>query len=71
LADNADRVADAIEEFVAGSPAPVAVDRVLATILFTDIIGATDKAETFGDQRWRDLLVNHHAACAAQLGSVS
>ena len=35
---------------------------MLATVLFTDIVGATDKAEALGDQRWRDLLANHHAA---------
>jgi pimeloyl-ACP methyl ester carboxylesterase len=64
---NADRIADAIEEFLTGSHGPVAVDRVLATVLFTDIVGATDKAEALGDQRWRDLLANHHAAVRRSL----
>ena len=39
----------------------MAVDRVLATVLFTDIVGSTEKAATLGDHRWRDLLDNHHA----------
>jgi class 3 adenylate cyclase len=67
VGDNADGIADAIEEFLTGSHAPVAVDRVLATVLFTDIVGATDKAEALGDQRWRDLLANHHAAVRRSL----
>jgi class 3 adenylate cyclase len=67
VGDNADRIADAIEEFLTGSHAPVAADRVLATVLFTDIVGATDKAEALGDQRWRDLLANHHAAVRRSL----
>jgi class 3 adenylate cyclase len=39
---------------------PVPVDRVLATVLFTDIVGSTEKAAALGDRRWRDLLENHH-----------
>jgi class 3 adenylate cyclase len=62
VGDNSSKIADAIEEFLTGSHTPVAADRVLATVLFTDIVGATDKAEALGDQRWRDLLANHHAA---------
>ena len=41
--DNADEIADAIQEFLTGSRAPVQVDRVLATVLFTDIVGSTEK----------------------------
>jgi pimeloyl-ACP methyl ester carboxylesterase len=67
VGDNIDRIADAIEEFLTGSHAPVAVDRVLATVLFTDIVGSTDKAEALGDQRWRDLLANHNAAVRRNL----
>jgi len=61
VGDNTDEIADAIEEFLTGSRPPVAVDRVLATVLFTDIVGSTEKAATLGDHRWRDLLNNHHA----------
>jgi class 3 adenylate cyclase len=50
-----------IETFVTGvRPAPAA-DRVLATLLFTDIVGSTQKLEAIGDQRWRQLLDRHHA----------
>jgi pimeloyl-ACP methyl ester carboxylesterase len=67
VGDNADDVADAMEEFLTGSHAPVDVERVLATVLFTDIVGSTDKAEAIGDQRWRNLLANHHAAVRRNL----
>ena len=50
-----------IEAFVTGvRPAPAA-DRVLATVLFTDIVSSTQKLEAIGDQRWRQLLDSHHA----------
>ena len=39
-----------------------AVDRVLATVLFTDIVGSTERAAELGDRRWRELLSAHHAA---------
>ena len=39
-----------------GLAAAVAVDRVLATVLFTDIVGSTEKAVALGDNRWHDLL---------------
>jgi pimeloyl-ACP methyl ester carboxylesterase len=51
VGDNADEIADAIEEFLTGSRPPVAVDRVLATVLFTDIVGSTEKATALGDHR--------------------
>ena len=65
--DNADDIADAIEEFLTGSRPSVAIDRVLATVLFTDIVGSTEKAATLGDHRWRDLLDQHHAAIRRSL----
>ena len=67
VGDNTDEIADAIEEFLTGSRPPVAVDRVLATVLFTDIVGSTEKAATLGDHRWRDLLDNHHATIQSNL----
>ena len=42
-------------------------DRVLATILFTDIVGATEKALALGDARWRELLSEHHVRVRGQL----
>jgi class 3 adenylate cyclase len=67
VGEGADRIADAIEEFLTGSRAPVAVDRILATVLFTDIVGSTEKATELGDQRWRDLLDRHHATIRRNL----
>ncbi len=43
-------------------------DRVLATVLFTDIVGSTRRAEELGDARWRQLLDEHHAVVRRQLG---
>jgi pimeloyl-ACP methyl ester carboxylesterase len=60
VGENAGQISKAIEEFLTGSQAPVSVDRVLATVLFTDIVGSTEKAAAIGDQRWRDLLDKHH-----------
>ncbi|MCK1480187.1 adenylate/guanylate cyclase domain-containing protein [Bradyrhizobium sp. 197] len=50
-----------IEEFVTGHRAAADADfeRILATVLFTDIVGSTNRAAQIGDQRWRDLLDNH------------
>jgi class 3 adenylate cyclase len=42
-------------------------DRVLATILFTDIVGSTARAAELGDARWRDVLQDHHAVVRRQL----
>jgi len=67
VGENAHEISDAIEEFLTGSRAPVPVDRVLATVLFTDIVGSTEKAAALGDQRWRDLLDSHHATIRRNL----
>ena len=56
-----------IEEFLTGvRPAP-ADDRVLATVLFTDIVGSTQLAERLGDRAWVDLLGAHNATVRQQL----
>jgi class 3 adenylate cyclase len=67
VGENADEISDAIEEFLTGSRLSVPVDRVLATVLFTDIVGSTEKAAALGDQRWRDLLDDHHATIRRNL----
>jgi class 3 adenylate cyclase len=41
---------------------------VLATVLFTDIVGSSEKAATLGDRAWRELLGRHHDAVRGQLG---
>ena len=52
---------DETERFVSGLVAAREPDRVLATILFTDIVGSTRKAADVGDSAWRELLARHHA----------
>jgi pimeloyl-ACP methyl ester carboxylesterase/class 3 adenylate cyclase len=56
-----------IQEFVTGTRPHVEVDRVLATVLFTDIVGSTARAAEIGDRRWAELLTGHHAAIRAEL----
>jgi len=53
---DADAYLDEIEEFVTGRRHEVEPDRVLATVLFTDIVGSTEKATALGDRRWRAVL---------------
>ena len=60
-------VAD-IEQFVAGETAPEVPQSVLATVMFTDIVGSTEHAAAVGDTAWRDLLVRHHAVVRLELG---
>jgi class 3 adenylate cyclase len=56
-----------IEEFVTGIRPSVEPDRVLASVLFTDIVGSTERAASMGDAKWRDLLEAHHAATRVEL----
>jgi len=56
-----------IREFLTGVREPTEPDRVLATILFTDIVRSTERAGELGDRRWRDLLDEHHALVRRQL----
>jgi class 3 adenylate cyclase len=67
IGDNAEEISDAIEEFLTGSRPPVSLERVLATVLFTDIVGSTEKAAALGDRRWRDLLDTHHSTIRRNL----
>jgi class 3 adenylate cyclase len=50
---------DEIEEFITGVRGGFDAERVLTTIVFTDIVGSTQHAATLGDNRWHDLLDNH------------
>jgi pimeloyl-ACP methyl ester carboxylesterase len=59
---NADAAFEEIAEFLTGTRPIAEPDRVLATVLFTDIVGSTEKAATLGDRRWHDLLDSHNAA---------
>ena len=51
-----------IEEFLTGARSVPEADRVLATVMFTDIVGSTARAAELGDARWRELLASHQAA---------
>jgi hypothetical protein len=55
------QILDRIEEFVTGMAPSAGADRALAAILFTDIVGSTERAATLGDRRWRSLLESHDA----------
>jgi len=57
-----------IERFLTGQFTPPPVDRVLATILFTDLVESTQRAEQLGDRRWRELLASHDAVVRDELG---
>jgi class 3 adenylate cyclase len=56
-----------IREFLTGQREAATPDRVLATVLFTDLSGSTARASELGDRRWRDLLEQHHAAVRREL----
>lgn len=56
-----------IQEFVTGQRAAPEPDRLLATVLFTDIVGSTDVAARIGDRRWREVLGEHHAIVRSEI----
>jgi len=64
---DSDAVLDEIEEFLTGvRPSPES-NRVLATVLFTDIVDSTKHAAGLGDRAWHDLLESHHAIVRKEL----
>jgi class 3 adenylate cyclase len=66
--DLADRMADEAEQFLTGESAVVAADRILATVLFTDIVDSTHRAAQLGDRQWQDLLDRHNQVVRRQIG---
>jgi len=62
-----DAILDEIEEFLTGVRRGPEPDRMLATVLFTDIVASTERAAALGDRRWRELLEAHHAAVRREL----
>ena len=62
-----DSILDEVEEFLVGSRRASEPERSLATILFTDIVGSTERAAALGDLGWRQLLERHDAAVRHQL----
>jgi len=67
IGDNADEILDLIVEFLTGSKSVPVLDRVLATVLFTDIVDSTVRAEALGDAAWRKILTEHDAAVRREL----
>jgi class 3 adenylate cyclase len=66
-AGDTDEIVDELEEFLTGARSPRESDRVLATVLFTDIVGSTERAARVGDARWREMLAAHHAIVRREL----
>jgi pimeloyl-ACP methyl ester carboxylesterase len=66
-AGDAEAVVGEIEEFLTGARSVAEPDRVLATVMFTDIVGSTERAAELGDARWRELLSAHQAAVRREL----
>ena len=66
---DSERVVAEVDRFLATVRGEEAeFDRVLATVLFTDIVGSTERAAEMGDRAWRDLLERHHATVRAMIG---
>jgi pimeloyl-ACP methyl ester carboxylesterase len=65
--DANDKVLAEIEEFLTGARSAPAVDRVLATVVFEDIVDSTKRAQATGDQGWRDLLNAHDKTVRREL----
>lgn len=61
------RIADETEEFLTGSRKDFHTDRVLATVMFTDIVDSTRRAAELGDRQWRSLVEQHDAVVREQL----
>jgi hypothetical protein len=58
---------DAIEEFLTGKLPTYDTDRVLATVVFTDIVGSTEQAAKLGDRGWKELLARHDRLVRSEL----
>jgi pimeloyl-ACP methyl ester carboxylesterase len=64
---DADAILDEIEEFLTGTRHEVEIDRVLATVLFTDIVGSTERAASLGDRKWREVLEGYYSVARREL----
>jgi pimeloyl-ACP methyl ester carboxylesterase len=62
-----DQILDEVEEFLTGVRRPPELERILATVLFTDIVGSTEKATALGDRAWLELRNEHHALVRREL----
>ena len=66
-AGDVDEVVEEVEEFLTGSRPVHGADRVLATVLFTDVVGSTERAAALCDRRWTELLERHDALVRREL----
>ncbi len=67
LTGDTDTILDRVEEFVTGRRGERRPDRVLATVMFTDIVDSTAQAAALGDRRWSELLEDHYRLIRQQL----
>jgi class 3 adenylate cyclase len=67
FAGDVDALVDEIQTFVTGTRPLPRAERVLAAVLFTDIVGSTERAAALGDQTWKELLDRHHIVVRTQL----
>lgn len=65
--DDQERIIEEIRQFMGAAPAEIESDRVLATVMFTDIVDSTKRAVAAGDRKWRATLEAHHVTVRAQL----
>jgi pimeloyl-ACP methyl ester carboxylesterase len=64
---NSNEILDEIEEFLTGARHPSEHNRMLATIMFTDIVSSTERAHVLGDHKWLELLDQHNALVRREL----
>ena len=65
--DDYDAILDEIEEFLTGAKAEPEADRVLATVLFTDVVESTKRAADLGDRKWKEVLDRHDEVVRREL----
>ncbi len=66
-AGDGDAIVEEVRAFLTGTRVAPEPDRVLATVMFTDVVGSTERAVSLGDRRWTDLLDAHDAAVRREL----
>ena len=64
---DSESIVNEIQEFLTGERPAIEPDRVLVTVLITDIVGSTKRAAEMGDRRWRDLLARHDEGIRAEI----
>jgi class 3 adenylate cyclase len=67
VGENSNQILDAMAQFLTGEWPPIEAERILTTVLFTDIVESTKLAAEMGDQRWRDLLERHNSLVRVEL----